>query len=535
MSLLFCGPTFRQFRICLRTHLNSLATVLARLRAQSASDHEPSLALNRHSDICEFKQLCRAKAVEADNLTLLKGMPPKEVTHQNSRGIFSIKQLSYTFRLRRPSRRQKQQFRHNFALQALALRENKIHVLGEPILTLPRTQVYFDIEGLPDRGVYYLVGVLIVTEQSHQYHCLWSDDENNQVSIFTEFVTLLSELSDWRLFHYGNYEVNALRRMLLRLPESCQQTLRAMLANCINVLSIVSSHVYFPTMSNSLKDVAGFLGFRWTSAEASGLKSVVWREQWEEAGDARLKEKLRDYNRDDCSALRVVTEFIASITARGSKDRSAQANLDAIVDSNQLLTEVSHKHKFGKKDFCLPDFEFVNRCAYFDYHRDKINVRSGKRSISTKLRSARKRPLRAKVNKHIEIRCKRCPHCNNRRLSEVRALSTRRIDMKFFGGGVKKWVTVYYSWSYRCGNCEKTFTPPDYPQTAMRYGNNLENWVVYQNVAMGQNVNKIRQCLEEVFKLHIPQPTIYRFKAAVSNRYKATNIAIIDGLLRGPS
>ena len=191
VGILFCGPTFRRFRICLRTHLNSLATVLARLRAQSASDHEPSLALNRHCDICEFKQLCRAKAVEADNLTLLKGMPPKEVTHQNSRGIFSIKQLSYTFRLRRPSRRQKQQFRHNFALQALALRENKIHVLGEPILTLPRTQVYFDIEGLPDRGVYYLVGVLIVTEQSHQYHCLWSDDENNQVSIFTEFVTLL--------------------------------------------------------------------------------------------------------------------------------------------------------------------------------------------------------------------------------------------------------------------------------------------------------------------------------------------------------
>ena len=67
----------------------------------------------------------------------------------------------------------------------------------------------------------------------------------------------------------------------------------------------------------------------------------------------------------------------------------------------------------------------------------------------------------------------------------------------------------------------------------MRYGNGLANWVVYQNVALGQNVLKIKQCLKEVFKLDIPQPTVYRFKAAVANRYKATNISIFDGLLLG--
>ena len=119
---------------------------------QIASDSEPTLVLNRHCDICEFNQHCRAKAVEADNLTLLSGMTLKEMVRHNSKGIFSVKQLSYTFRPRRPAKRQKQQFHHNFALQALALREKKVHVLGDPILTLPRTQVYLDIEGLPDRG-----------------------------------------------------------------------------------------------------------------------------------------------------------------------------------------------------------------------------------------------------------------------------------------------------------------------------------------------------------------------------------------------
>ena len=74
--------------------LDPLATFLTRLQAQSASDHEPPLVLNRHCDICEFKQLCGAKAAEVDNLTLLRGMTSKQMAHHNSKGIFSVRQLS---------------------------------------------------------------------------------------------------------------------------------------------------------------------------------------------------------------------------------------------------------------------------------------------------------------------------------------------------------------------------------------------------------------------------------------------------------
>ena len=121
------------------------------------------------------------------------------------------------------------------------------------------------------------------------------------------------------------------------------------------------------------------MGFRWTSVGASGLESIVWREQWEEVPDEVLKSKLLEYNRDDCLALRAVTEFIASITASEMKERSEQSNLDEIVYARDLQSDVSRKHKFGRPEFCLPDFEFVNGCAYFDYQRDKVNVRSGKR------------------------------------------------------------------------------------------------------------------------------------------------------------
>jgi predicted RecB family nuclease len=87
VGVLLCGPTFKRINIPLPRHLDSLTGVLARLRVQTASDQEPPLALNRHCDICEFKELCRAKAVEADNLTLLRGMSLKEMARHNSKGI----------------------------------------------------------------------------------------------------------------------------------------------------------------------------------------------------------------------------------------------------------------------------------------------------------------------------------------------------------------------------------------------------------------------------------------------------------------
>jgi len=530
-GILICGSELRRIRVRLRTHLNSLVTVLTRLRLQSTSNNEPPLVLNRHCEVCEFKQLCQSKALEKDNLSLLRGMTLKEMTRHNSKGIFSVKQLSYTFRSRRPAKRQKQQFHHNFALQALALRENKVHVHGTPILTLPPTRVYLDIEGLPDRGFHYLIGVLVVKGLSHQCHSFWADDENGQVAIFEQLATLLTGTVDWRLFHYGNYELKALRRMLSHVPQPCREMLATMLADSTNILPIIRSHVYFPTTSNSLKEVAAFLGFRWTSAEGSGLQSVVWREQWEDTRDEELKAKLLQYNRDDCFALHAVTDFVALTAAR---ELERPSHLDDVVYTGDLQP-VRRKHKFGKAEFCLRDFEFVNRCAYFDYQRDKVFVRSGKRPNSGRSRRALRRPRRAGVNKRVEVRCERCPACNSRRLSKTRALSRRTIDVKFFGGGVKKWVTKYSSWRYHCHRCGKTFNPPGYPQTKSPYSADLANWVVYQNVILGQNLLKIERSLREVFKLEVPRATVQRFKAVVARRYKSTKDEIIVELLRGPS
>ena len=505
------------------------------MRLQAASSNEPPLALNPHCDLCEFKRICRSKAEETDNLTLLRGMTFKEMVRHHSKGIFTVKQLSYTFRSRRPAKRRTQRFPHSFALQARALRENKVHVHGDPSLTCSPTQVYLDIEGLPDRRFYYLIGALIVRGESQEYHCFWADDESHEAAIFAQLAELLADTIDGQVFHYGNYDVSAVRRMLSRVPGSYQKALRAMLANSTNVLSIVSSHVYFPTCSNGLKDVASFLGFRWSSVEASGIQSVVWRGQWEDAHDEVLKARLLEYNREDCEALRVLTEFIVAIKNREALEEAKCVRRENLVFTSDLMLISYGTHRFGKADFCLPDLEFVNKCAYFDYQRNSVYIRTRSSRHGAKPRPTPRRSRPVKVNKRIEARCKRCPHCRSRRLSQGRALSTSTIDIKFLVSGVKKWVTAYSCWQYHCDKCGSTFTPAEYPNRTSVYGDGLIAWVIYQNVALGLNMLKVERSLREVFKLDIPRPTLHRFKALMASRYESTKEAIFAELLRGPS
>jgi predicted RecB family nuclease len=101
-------------------------------------------------------------------------MSEQEIRRQNGKGIFTVHQLSYTFRVRRRNKRAKRQaFPRSFALQALAIRENRIHVHGSYAVPSSPTSIYLDIEGLPDQDFYYLIGLLVVENgvESHHSFC----------------------------------------------------------------------------------------------------------------------------------------------------------------------------------------------------------------------------------------------------------------------------------------------------------------------------------------------------------------------------
>jgi predicted RecB family nuclease len=140
---------------------------IGKLAALLSSPAPPDLVLNRHCAECEFQARCRKLAVEKDDLSLLATMSAKERQEFRSKGIFTVTQLSCTFRpRRRPKRLRDKREKYHHSLKALAIREKKIHIVGSPELKIEGTPVYLHVEGLPDRDFYYLIGLRIGNGES---------------------------------------------------------------------------------------------------------------------------------------------------------------------------------------------------------------------------------------------------------------------------------------------------------------------------------------------------------------------------------
>ena len=275
--------------------LDMAKTVVGKIAAQHARHAPPPLMLNQHCAACEFQARCRQVAVEKDDLSLLSGMTAKEMQKQHSKGIFSVTQLSYTFRARRkPKRLVSKPDKYSHALRALALRERKIYVTGTPALQLQGTPVYLDVEGVPDRDFYYLIALRVKSGEAYVQHAFWANALSEEQTIWAALLQTLAQIDQPQLSHYGSYETTFLKRMQARYRAAVEPPplLDQLIATSVNVVSVIYAQIYFPTYSNSLKEIAHYLGFQWSESDASGLHTLLWRARWECSKDADLKQKL---------------------------------------------------------------------------------------------------------------------------------------------------------------------------------------------------------------------------------------------------
>ena len=372
--------------------------MLDNIATQRANTSPPPLVLNKHCHVCEFTSQCRRTAIDRDDLSLLPTIAGKERKHLHEKGIFTATQLSYTFR---PRRRAGVVSRHNrHALRALALRKNQIHVVGAPTLSVEGTPIYFDVEGDPDRDFYYLVGVLVKSDEKAVHYSFWANDPSDERGMWADCVRTLRRIDNPRLIHYGSYETQFLKRMRSRYSDTGDGAFVDQLtSSALNLLSVIYAHVYFPTYSNSLKEVAPYLGFQWSDGQASGLTALVWRSQWESTRDPSLKLRLLTYNSDDCEALQKVAEALSAlchISDLGVPESE-------VVDVDSLKRE--YPQRFGEVDFVLPEFQKINEAALWDYQRDKIYVRSNRRMRQIRRRILDERFSRRtiRLNKVVDV------------------------------------------------------------------------------------------------------------------------------------
>ena len=278
-AIIWHGKESKATKIRLNPDPRNAEQLLKGMQEALNSETAPKLILNEHCRVCEFRARCHDQAIQEDNLSLLRGMSEKEIKKLGKKGIFTITQLAHTFRPRRKGKREAQTTnRRQYALQAMAIRDKKIYIHGKPELPSGAAHVYLDIEGDPEADFIYLIGMVIVENGQEKSHSFWADGKDQETKIFEQFVSEVARYDNFLVFCYGSYELDFLKRM--RKAAKKKKLVDKILNASVNILSLIYPHIYFPTYSNGLKDIGGYLGSSWTEPDSSGIQSIVWRKKW---------------------------------------------------------------------------------------------------------------------------------------------------------------------------------------------------------------------------------------------------------------
>jgi predicted RecB family nuclease len=510
--------------------MGTVRKITGKIPVLLARGSPPDLILKRHCGECEFRERCRQQAAETDELTLLAGLTEKQRTSYRAKGIFTLTQLSYTFRPRRTPKRTKNPAKpHHYALQALAIREKTVYIHGTPVLPRGNVEVYFDIEGLPDRDFYYLLGALVISEGQESFHPYWADSESDQESIFSQFADMVYQLPGSQLFHFGDYDALAIKRVASLCSDGRRGTLEAIGNRCVNVLSVVYPHVYFPTYSNGLKEVGKYL--EPSASETTGLQTVIWRTKWESTRDQHFKDSLIDYNRMDCVLLKRLIDFVTHHTA---EDVPAGQGSVAVGHTERLQRGRQRWCMFTRKDYALEEFRHIVRCGYFDYQREKVMVRTNRYLKKVNRRRNERKVDILPPNKIINFRRARCCDCGSPRLEQDEGNRRMCVDLRFSKAIVRRWVTRFQSFRYRCTRCGHEFTSESqFPDNTKKYGLGLVSWVMYLNVIRGVNMLAVQKTLNDLFGISIRNGQLYKFKEDFQTVYKSLSEEILGQIVKG--
>ena len=401
--------------------------------------------------------------------------------------------------------------------------------------------IYFDVEGKPDEGFVYLIGMVIVRDGEERRLSFWADEKDEEGLIFDRFLDEVEPFEEVRLFCYGGYEKAFLNRMRKR-------TARVELADRVigslsNTLSWVYKQFYFPCYSNGLKDVARCLGFEWTSEGASGIQSLAWRMRWEATREVAWKRVLITYNMEDCLALKRVTEFIRSVG-----DRSAQESAPSLPEVGGTrvawvheIDKLANIRKWGPTQFVHPEYSFINSFARFDYQREHVHVRTGKRSRRRRTkRTCVHRNRRLRVNRKYLVISMKCPSCSGtdieldaeRRTAGPSSRVKRAFDLVITQTGLRRRVIECRSPRHRCLGCGERFIPESYQRLDKHY-HNLKSWAMYLHVAHRHSFETLHEIAKEFFGLSIHSTEILAFKNQFARTYRPTYDRLLGTILAG--
>jgi predicted RecB family nuclease len=198
--------------------------------------------------------------------------------------------------------------------------KSKAYLSAPVVLPSSDHELFFDIEVDPMRGVCYLHGFLerkAGDAGAERFIYFFADGVNDEKHAFAGAWEFLRGADAAALYYYSKYERTIYRGLQEKYPDVCSREEVEALFNPQKSVDlyydVVRKATEWPTRDYSLKTLAKHLGFAWRDTHPSGAASIEWFHRWVETGDIEIRQRILDYNEDDCRATRVLLDGIRGL------------------------------------------------------------------------------------------------------------------------------------------------------------------------------------------------------------------------------
>ena len=149
---------------------------------------------------------------------------------------------------------------------------------------------------------------------------VWEVSPEAEREAYVEAMAVFRAYPAALVVHYSKYERTEYRKLQKKYPDvATAEEIEELFSQprALDLyLDVVRPESEWPTMGFGIKDVAPVCGFKWRDVDPSGASSIEWFDQWVKVGDPKLKQRLLDYNEDDCRAMRVVMDYMKTMQVR---------------------------------------------------------------------------------------------------------------------------------------------------------------------------------------------------------------------------
>ena len=273
-------------------------------------ENMPDLFIDSNCQMCQWYSFCLPEANKKKDLSLVPHISRKikedlqkiAVKNYNELAKCTEENLSQIEDLRSEKARL-------IILQAKAIDNNKFYIKAVPELKESKKEIFIDFEsdliidekGIDISKIDYLIGLLKVEDSETTFSYLLLEESEEKLA--SDFANFLNEHLDFTFYHYGFYEQSIFTNKWSTLPQ----------VQLVNIEKIAKDSVIMPVTGYSLKNIARALGYRWKDKTASATQSMCWYSSYLETKDKRFIDLSIQYNKDDCYALMLVKNWLASL------------------------------------------------------------------------------------------------------------------------------------------------------------------------------------------------------------------------------